>query len=138
MLGDGLMQEGRQNVPAELLEEHEATSGDKSAEVGGDGEQIFDGLARRDLLIQSLDRIDTVLDRQHLVRNLFFSALRVDLAQDCDTLFTLTMCHKLTRRFGTEKQEDSEDDGWYGTETDHIPPSVCDFVEGGVECVCQY
>jgi hypothetical protein len=42
------------NIPAELLEEHQTASSGQGTEVCWDGEQILDGLARRNLLVQSL------------------------------------------------------------------------------------
>lgn len=83
----------------ELLEEHETACGNRCPSICRNGEEHFHRFAQRDLFVQTLRSIDTVLDRYNLLLNLLLRGIRVDAADDALALLSASMVHQLSWRF---------------------------------------
>ena len=87
-------------LPAELLEEHKATSSDARASIRSNAEKHAQGCFDRDLLCESLCLSDTVFNSEDFFLNLAFGCVGIDSANNTLAFVATVVKKQLPGRLG--------------------------------------
>jgi hypothetical protein len=108
----------------QLRDDHQATSADKSAEVGWVGVKHLDLLPAGCGACYLFGFLTSSSNESCLCANLLGSGTGVDLLKDHLGLLELTVIDELSRAFGAEWKEACQQNSGHPTKTDHVSPSI--------------
>jgi len=128
-------EKGCYSQSTKLLESLQSRTDDQSPPVPSLRDHASQPLSEARPLHHSSTLRHTPLEHVQLPPDFLLTRLGVDLLENDESLGVSVLLEEDSRGFGEPDEEKEIDEGWDGSESNHVPPSSRDVGEGGSDTV---